>query len=160
MKPGWILSWNSGIPKKKKKRKISSQIGSRRMLGMPEELGKDWVSCISFWNSCQFWNNIPRNNNRKEKKIKIINQTQPTLPKEKKKFPKKFHFGVSGNVGKAQNSREEKEPRWVFYFCLSGTAKVWKSSEVCSIPPRIQGKTTKKVGISRCNSHFPAKERK
>lgn len=76
---------------------------------------------------------IPRNfgivslktTTEKEKKIRTTKQTQPTLPKEKKKFPKKFRFGVSGNVGKAQNSRGEKEPG---RFVSLGNCRVWKTS--------------------------------
>lgn len=122
--------------------------------------GKDWEqlptlpACISFWNSYKFWNNIPQNNNRKGRKKTTTTKkktTQPTLPKEKK-IPKKFRFAVSGNVGKAQNSRDEKEPRWILSL---SNCKVWK---LPTVPKSDSNQNPrKKVGISRSNSHLPAK---
>lgn len=92
----------------------------------------------------------------KKGKKKTKPQPQPTLPKGKQKNSQNFHFGVSGDVGKAQNPRDEKEPRWFFFLSISN-CKVWELPTVPeSIPTRIQGKK-KKVGSSRSNSHFPAK---
>lgn len=111
---------------------------------MPEELGKDWVSCISFWNSCQFWNNIPRNNNRKEKKIKIINQTQPTLPKEKKNSQKSFTLESLGTSGRPKIRGRRKNQGGFFIFVSQELPKFGKAPKSVPFHPESKEKRQKK----------------
>lgn len=91
--------------------------------------------------------NIPQNNNKRGK----IKTNQPTLPKEKKKIPKQFRFGVSGNVGKAQLRWMRKNQGG---FCLSVTARFLNYQRFQSL---FQTESNKKVGSSRSTSHLPAK---
>lgn len=142
--------WNS--PQKKKNGKLHPKWIQENAGDAWKNLnhgGKDWESfptlpvCISFWNSYKFWNNIPQNNNRKKKKIKT-NLANPPQRKKKKKFPQSFALESLGNVGKAQNSRDEKEPKLGFFFVSQGFGNYQRFQSLFQAESK---KKNQKVGI-------------
>lgn len=93
---------------------------------------------------------------KKGKKKKNNPQPQPTLPKGKQKNSQNFHFGVSGDVGKAQNPRDEKEPRWFFfvYQQLQGLGTTNGSGVYSNQNPRKKKKWEAPVAIPTSQPSF------